>query len=106
ALAMVLSVTQAARADPCCQGCQHFDCPPWYYHCMEGHPRIKFKKGCPKPICCPCEKPNWGYYQPCWSPWPWPPDWSHCPVTPPAATVLPGSVQTPGPRMPSPSMPD
>ena len=75
-------------------GCQHFHCPPVFKWCMEGMPRICFQHGCPKPICNPCEAPNWGYYQKCWSPWPWPPDWSHCPVPPPAAHVFPGMIPT------------
>ena len=70
--------------------CHRQDCPPPYTHCMEGPPKIKFKKGCPRPVCPPaCETPNWGYFQPCWRPWPWPPDWSHCPYPVPAAVVTP-----------------
>ena len=72
--------------------CQRFHCPPALKWCAEGKPRICFQRGCPKPICNPCEAPNWGYYQTCWSPWPWPPDWSHCPVPPPASTVYPGMI--------------
>jgi hypothetical protein len=86
-LALILALQSVAAAGPfdsCCP-CTH--CPPCYRHCMEGHPKIWFKKGCPKPICNPCSRPNWGYFQPCWNPWPWPPDWSHCPVQPPASTV-------------------
>src|SRR5262245_35910818 len=64
-------------------------CPPPLHHWMECCPCIKWHCACPKPICSPCHQPNWGYYQPCWSPWPWPPDWSHCPVMPPAAMVIP-----------------
>jgi hypothetical protein len=72
-------------------GCQFFHCPPALKWCMEGKPRICFMPGCPKPICCPCEAPAWGYYQKCWTPWPWPPDWSHCAVPPLASqVVLPG----------------
>ncbi len=71
-------------------GCQRHHCPPPYHHCQEGPPKIKFKKGCPRPVCPPgCETPNWGYYQSCWRPWPWPPDWSHCPYPVPAAAVVP-----------------
>src|SRR5438128_2608837 len=87
-LALVLGFQNRACAgpfDPCCP-CTH--CPPGLDHCMEGRPKIKFKKGCPRPICNPCERPGWGYFQPCWAPWPWPPDWSHCPVPPPASTVV------------------
>lgn len=77
-------------------------CPPPLHHCEEGCPCIKRCCGCPKPVCNPCVQPNWGYYQPCWSPWPWPPDWSHCPVMPPAAIVHPpgsgGDLVMPGPE--------
>jgi hypothetical protein len=83
----------------CCEGgscqsgwCQHIFCGPCHHHCSEGPPRIWFKCGCPRPICEPgCETPNWGYHQPCWNPWPWPPDWSHCPVPPPASHFPPGN---------------
>jgi hypothetical protein len=54
---------------------------------MEGGPRIHIKMGCPRPICNPCAQPNWGYYEKCWNPWPFPPNWSHCQAVPPAATV-------------------
>lgn len=67
--------------------CLRVHCPPAYRHCSEGPVCIKFCRGCPKPVCNPCEMPNWGYYQTCWTPWPWPQNWSHCPVQPPAATV-------------------
>lgn len=82
--------------------CLRVHCPPAYRHCSEGPVCIKFCRGCPKPVCNPCEMPNWGYYQTCWTPWPWPPDWSHCPVQPPAATVMlnpfgPPPVAGPGP---------
>jgi hypothetical protein len=80
-----------ATAD--CYHCQRFHCPPHHKHCLEGPPRICFQRGCPKPICNPCTTPNWGYHQTCWTPWPWPPDWSHCPVQPPAAVVFPGLMQ-------------
>jgi hypothetical protein len=83
------ATTSAGCAAPCCQ---FFHCPPALKWCMEGMPRICFRHGCPKPICNPCEAPNWGYYQKCWSPWPWPPDWSHCPVPTPASQVYPGML--------------
>lgn len=78
-----------------CYSCQKFHCPPHYKHCQEGAPRICFQHGCPKPICDPCTQPNWGYYQTCWTPWPWPPNWNHCPVQPPASAVIPG-IRVPG----------
>ena len=40
--------------------------------CYEGPPHICFQKGCPRPICDPCVNPNWGYFETCWNPWPWP----------------------------------
>lgn len=69
----------------CCNHC----CPPYMKHCFEGAPKIKFKHGCPKPICDPCNLPHFGYYQTCWSPWPFPPDWSHCRVQPTSTMVPP-----------------
>jgi hypothetical protein len=89
-LALCLGLANVALADPCDPCCQRTHCPPPLHHCMERPPCIKFKCGCPRPVCCPCNNPNWGYYQPCWVPWPWPPDWSHCPVAPPASLVIPG----------------
>lgn len=70
--------------------CPKFHCPPRLQHCLEGAPRLHFRCGCPRPICNPCNLPNWGYYQACWNPWPWQHNWSHCPVPPPAALVHPG----------------
>jgi hypothetical protein len=35
----------------------------------EKGPRIKFKCGCPRPVCPPCDSPWFGYYPTCWSPW-------------------------------------
>ncbi|MBM4070894.1 MAG: hypothetical protein FJ271_18370 [Planctomycetes bacterium] len=118
---LILLSAQAAWADPCgclsgscgscfspyCrQRCQWHHCPPHLHHCTEKPPCIKFKCQCPRPTCCPCEHPNFGYYQPCWIPWPWPPDWSHCPVPPPASFIQvqpqPGpsadTTPTPSPR--------
>ena len=79
-----------APSVPCAKSCQRFHCPPPLHHCMEGPPRIRYHRGCPRPICPPCSMPNFGYYQPCWRPWPHPPNWSHCPYPTPAANVLPG----------------
>src|SRR5439155_1922322 len=67
--------------------CQTHHCPPPLQHCMEGHPHIRVKCGCPKPICNPCNQPGWGYYEACWSPWPFPPNYNHCVTLPPAATI-------------------
>jgi hypothetical protein len=84
--------------------CCHQWCPPCYIHCAEGAPKIKFKCGCPKPVCDPCSLEHYGYYRTCWQPWPFAPDWSHCPVPPPgalAAAQFP-DVLPPGARV----MPD
>ena len=70
-----------------CNTCQTHHCPPKLQYCMEGEPKIHVKIGCPKPICNPCAQPNWGYYEKCWNPWPFPPSFTHCPTPPPAATV-------------------
>jgi hypothetical protein len=78
----------ATCATSCSSGsCQRRDCPPWFHHCQERPPVICIKCGCPRPVCNPCILPNFGYFQTCWTPWPLPPDWGHCPVTPPAAYV-------------------
>ncbi len=68
-------------------GCQTHHCPPPLSHCQERPPIIRVKCGCPRPICNPCNQPGWGYYETCWSPWPWPPNYSHCLTMPPAATI-------------------
>jgi len=48
------------RADDC----RH--CPPPYYHCQEGPPKIKFKQGCPRPVVHPCDTSDfYGYYPTC-----------------------------------------
>jgi hypothetical protein len=101
--AATLTVLSVASGTPycCAQGqcnqnqngsCEYANCnccPPPYKHCTEGGPCICFKCGCPKPICCPANLPNWGYFQTCWRPWPWPPDWTHCYGTPPASQLIP-----------------
>jgi hypothetical protein len=92
-LAALLLMPDAVRAQHDCYHCQRFHCPPALKHCLEGAPRIHFHRGCPKPICNPCQNPNWGYFEPCWNPWPWPPDYSHCRTPPPASAI----VLNPGP---------
>jgi hypothetical protein len=69
-------------------------CPPPFYHVYEGPPCLKFKKGCPRPVCDPCELPHFGYYQTCWSPWPYPRDFRHCPYPTPS-DVLPSPQYPP-----------
>lgn len=58
--------------------CASHHCGPPYRHCAEGPPNLKIKIGCPKPICNPCTQPNMGYYETCWSPWPWGNATAHC----------------------------
>lgn len=77
----------ATFGTPCAVGCQTHHCPPPFKYCYEGPPRVHWTRGCPRPICNPCDLPNWGYFETCWSPWPFPPNWAHCPVPPPAAFV-------------------
>ena len=93
ALLAGLVLASAAWGQNC--NCQTECCPPYFKYRFEGAPKIKFKHGCPKPICNPCEMPNWGYYQTCWAPWPWPPDYSHCPTPTPASQVVPGLMMPP-----------
>jgi hypothetical protein len=72
---------------PLCGSVKH-PCPPWFCHIQEGPPRLKIKRGCPRPVCDPCNLPHFGYFQTCWSPWPYPDNWNHCP-TPTASQMLP-----------------
>lgn len=71
----------------CCPGWLNPHCPPGLKHCAEGPPHICVRLGCPRPICNPCAAPGWGYVETCWRPWPWPQDWNHCAVVPPAASI-------------------
>ena len=77
----------ASFGTPCAVGCQTHHCPPAFKICSEGPPRLHWTTGCPHPVCNPCDLPHWGFYETCWSPWPFPPNWTHCPVMPPAAMV-------------------
>jgi hypothetical protein len=99
-----MALSQECGGDQCgacntCNTCNTRDCPPPYRYCMERPPVIKFKCGCPKPVCPPdCNTPSWGYFEPCWRPWPWPRDVSHCPAPAPVgAVVLPMSDHMPMP---------
>jgi hypothetical protein len=78
--------------------CPSHHCPPRYQHCQEPGPHPHFHKGCPRPVCGPCDLVNWGYYETCWRPWPFPTNWAHCPVPPYAAFVPehPGQGQRQG----------
>jgi hypothetical protein len=49
------------------------------------HPCVKYKCICPKKICPNRELENYGYYPACWHPWPFPPNYTHCPI--PASLV-------------------
>jgi hypothetical protein len=85
ACALIVSPRGDAGPLQCYSCCSHQVCPPYYNHCTEGPPKIKFKCGCPKPVCGPCTLEHYGYYPTCWRPWPFPPDLSHCPGPPPDA---------------------
>ena len=67
--------------------CQSHHCPPAFNHCVEGPPCICWKHGCPHPICDPCNLPHWGFWEKCWNPYPFPPNWTHCPAPPPSSLV-------------------
>ena len=84
ALVAGLAFAAGARGQDCDE-CKEKPCPPKFLYIFEGPPRIKFKHGCPRPICNPCDLPHYGYFATCWHPWPWPPDFSHCPVPPPGS---------------------
>ncbi|HYV37601.1 MAG TPA: hypothetical protein VE988_17985, partial [Gemmataceae bacterium] len=76
----------------CEPSCNIWNCPPSYTYCQEGPPRIHIVCGCPKPVCCPIDAPNWGYFATCWRPSPWSPTMAHCYGTT-AATPAPAPVQ-------------
>jgi len=79
ALCAAAALTVPSRADPGCGfHCQRHHCPPHFRHCQERGPRIRFHKGCPKPICNPCDLPHWGYWETSWRQWPFPPNWAPC----------------------------
>jgi hypothetical protein len=61
-------------------------CPKTVF-CRPKPPHIKYKCVCPKPICPYCELENFGYYPTCWRAWPYPPNYSHCPVPPTIVTA-------------------
>lgn len=93
AAAVALAVGPAAFGQDCgtCSTCgiqpPTHHCPPKFWHWEEGPPKLKFKRACPKPVCDPCSLPHAGYFQTCWSPWPWAPDWSHCALPPSVGLV-------------------
>jgi hypothetical protein len=73
-----------------CGGC----CPPWYVHCQEAPPRIKFKCACPRPVCVPCDEQYWGYFPTCWRRWPAP--YANCPERNPPWVALAPPCAPPG----------
>jgi len=77
----------ASFGTPCGAGCSTHPCPPAFKYTVEGPPHIHWHCGCPHPICNPCDLPHWGYFETCWNPYPFPPNWTHCPSPPPAAFV-------------------
>jgi hypothetical protein len=100
AAVLALAGSAAARADGVLLNCFNPHCPKCK-HCFEGPPILKFKPGCPKPCCDPCNLQHYGYYRACWAPWPFPPDWDHCAVIPPGAVVPPHPGREPIPDTPS-----
>ena len=73
--------------------CQWHHCPR-YYHCSEGPICLKFRCGCAKPVCNPCDLQNYGYTETCWSRGQWQ---STCPVPPGAGpAALPHSAPLAG----------
>jgi hypothetical protein len=63
------------------------NCGTWV-HCQPKPPCILFPRVCGKCVCNPCEMEHFGYYNTCWAPWGFHPDFSHCP-TPQLASVVP-----------------
>jgi hypothetical protein len=76
-----------------------------YLFCQKAtfyHPRppcVKYKCICPKPISNCCPLPNFGYSPTCWHAWPFPPDYSHCPMPP---GCQPGGIEKPHDQLPPP----
>jgi hypothetical protein len=83
-----------------CAACKGGPCPPKWHYTYEGPPKIKWHKGCPRPVCDPCRLEHYGYYQTCWAPWPFAPDWSHCPCPPPGVALPPPPYPPYSPRVP------
>jgi hypothetical protein len=100
----------AARAGDDGGGCAGGSCGggPTHFgllgcHCCKTHfyctrpPCIHWHSVCLNPVCCPCSLEHYGYWETCWHPWPFPPDWSHCPCPHPSMFVPPPGVVVPGP---------
>ncbi|HEY7424304.1 MAG TPA: hypothetical protein VH682_08765 [Gemmataceae bacterium] len=77
---------------------EYLHCPKTVF-CKPRCPNIKYRCVCPKPVCSCGGLENFGYYATCWQPWPFPPDYSHCPVPPPIVVAAP-SRSTPSPSTP------
>ncbi|MBI2806199.1 MAG: hypothetical protein HYX68_14555 [Planctomycetes bacterium] len=71
----------------CAAACFRSHCPPAFHITVPHPPRLCWRHGCARPVCNPCDLPHFGYFETCWSPWPFPQDFSHCYLTPPAALV-------------------
>jgi hypothetical protein len=88
AVSLALMLAPCFVATPLCRAavgeCLH--CPKTVF-CRPKPPRIKYKCVCPMPICPLCEIENFGYYPTCWRAWPFPPNYSHCPVPPTIMTA-------------------
>jgi hypothetical protein len=97
--------TPTCAGSDCGHSCQTHHCPPAFKYCFEGPPHIHWKCGCPHPICNPCDLPHFGYFEPCWSPWPFPANLAHCPTPPPASFInLSPYVNPPAPAPRTPGM--
>ena len=73
-LPVFLTLSVASRASA--QTCHHCQKTVFY---TPKKPRVQVKRICPKPIG-PCgEVENFGFFPTCWHPWPFPPNYSHCP---------------------------
>jgi hypothetical protein len=66
-------------------------CPVTVF-CKPRHPIVWYRCICPQKVCPCCGLDNFGYYPVCWQPWPFPPNYGHCPVPPAAAYALPPNV--------------
>jgi hypothetical protein len=72
------------------------DCCPSITFWRVRPPCIKYRCVCPKSVCGPCNVEHYGYYQTCWHPWLFPPDYSHCRI-PPTTNSVPSESQPSSP---------
>ena len=89
---------------PCGVDCGPRHCPPHYHVFVERPPRLWWRHSCPHPICNPCDLPHFGYFETCWNPWPFPPNWSHCSAPPPASMVNLNPYVNPNLPQPTPNV--